>query len=135
MVDLFFGLAWMFILIHPVGVDGVPAILIVGLAFGASHGLVEGLLVLVPFGIFLAIVRDRTDSVSVPVTLRRTCVRRTSSSVKVWSNRRMKGPIAVEALLSFALLSSKAERPSTSRRMSAARSLGLNSRNPSARYS
>jgi len=41
----------------------VPAILIVGLAFGASHGLVEGLLVLVPFGIFLAIVRDRTDSV------------------------------------------------------------------------
>jgi membrane protease YdiL (CAAX protease family) len=41
----------------------IPAILIVGVAFGASHGLVEGLLVLVPFGIFLAIVRDRTDSV------------------------------------------------------------------------
>jgi membrane protease YdiL (CAAX protease family) len=41
----------------------VPSILIVGVAFGASHGLVEGLLVLVPFGIFLAIVRDRTDSV------------------------------------------------------------------------
>ena len=41
----------------------VPAILIVGVAFGASHGLVEGLLVLIPFGIFLAIVRDRTDSV------------------------------------------------------------------------
>ena len=41
----------------------VPAILLVGLAFGASHGLVEGLLVLVPFGIFLAILRDRTDSV------------------------------------------------------------------------
>jgi membrane protease YdiL (CAAX protease family) len=41
----------------------VPAILLVGVAFGASHGLVEGLLVLVPFGIFLAIIRDRTDSV------------------------------------------------------------------------
>jgi membrane protease YdiL (CAAX protease family) len=40
-----------------------PSILIVGIAFGVSHGLVEGLLVLVPFGIFLAIVRDRTDSV------------------------------------------------------------------------
>src|SRR5581483_1014206 len=38
------------------------AILVVGVAFGASHGLVEGLLVLVPFGIFLAYVRDRTDS-------------------------------------------------------------------------
>jgi hypothetical protein len=41
----------------------VPAILMVGVAFGASHGLVEGLLVLIPFGIFLAIIRDRTDSV------------------------------------------------------------------------
>lgn len=41
----------------------VPAILLVGIAFGASHGLVEGLLVLVPFGIFLAVVRDQTESV------------------------------------------------------------------------
>jgi uncharacterized protein len=41
----------------------VPAILAVGIAFGASHGLVEGLLVLIPFGVFLAIARDRTDSV------------------------------------------------------------------------
>jgi uncharacterized protein len=41
----------------------VPAILVVGVAFGASHGLVEGLLVLVPFGIFVAIVRDRSNSV------------------------------------------------------------------------
>jgi membrane protease YdiL (CAAX protease family) len=39
-----------------------PSILVIGLAFGASHGLVEALLVLVPFGIALAYVRDRTDS-------------------------------------------------------------------------
>lgn len=41
----------------------VPSIGIVGVAFGASHGLVEALLVLVPFGIVLAYVRDRTGSV------------------------------------------------------------------------
>ena len=41
----------------------VPAILLVGLAFGLAHGLVEALLVLVPFGIALAVLRDRTDSV------------------------------------------------------------------------
>jgi hypothetical protein len=41
----------------------VPSILLVGIAFGVSHGLVDALLVLVPFGIGLAIVRDRTDSV------------------------------------------------------------------------
>ena len=41
----------------------VPAILITGIAFGLAHGLVEGLLVLVPFGIALAWLRDRTDSV------------------------------------------------------------------------
>jgi len=41
----------------------VPSILLVGLAFGLAHGLVEALLVLVPFGIALAIVRERTDSV------------------------------------------------------------------------
>jgi membrane protease YdiL (CAAX protease family) len=41
----------------------VPAILIVGLSFGVAHGLVEALTVLVPFGIGLAIIRDRSDSV------------------------------------------------------------------------
>jgi CAAX protease family protein len=41
----------------------VPAILIVGVSFGVAHGLVEALTVLVPFGIGLAIIRDRTDSV------------------------------------------------------------------------
>ena len=40
-----------------------PSILLVGLTFGLAHGLVEGLLVLVPFGIALAWLRDRTDSV------------------------------------------------------------------------
>lgn len=41
----------------------VPSIVIVGIAFGLAHGLVEALLVLVPFGIVLAWLRDRTDSV------------------------------------------------------------------------
>ena len=41
----------------------VPAILIVGLAFGAWHGLLWALLVLVPFGWALAYIRERTDSV------------------------------------------------------------------------
>jgi membrane protease YdiL (CAAX protease family) len=41
----------------------VPATLIVGVSFGVAHGLVEALTVLVPFGIGLAIIRDRTDSV------------------------------------------------------------------------
>ena len=41
----------------------VPAMLIVGVAFGLAHGLVEALLVLVPFGIGLAWLRDRTGSV------------------------------------------------------------------------
>jgi uncharacterized protein len=40
-----------------------PSIVIVGFAFGLAHGLLEALLVLVPFGIALAYVRDRTDSV------------------------------------------------------------------------
>jgi hypothetical protein len=39
------------------------SILLVGLAFGLAHGLVEALLVLVPFGIALAWLRDRTTSV------------------------------------------------------------------------
>ena len=40
-----------------------PSIILVGVAFGLAHGLVEALLVLVPFGIALAWLRDRTDSV------------------------------------------------------------------------
>jgi membrane protease YdiL (CAAX protease family) len=40
-----------------------PSILLVGLTFGLAHGLVEALLVLVPFGIALAWLRSRTDSV------------------------------------------------------------------------
>jgi len=38
------------------------SMLLVGTAFGLSHGLVEGLLVLIPFGVVLAFVRDETDS-------------------------------------------------------------------------
>lgn len=41
----------------------LPTILLVGVSFGLAHGLVEALLVLVPFGIALAVLRDRTDSV------------------------------------------------------------------------
>ena len=40
-----------------------PSIVLVGIAFGLAHGLVEALLVLVPFGIALAWLRDRTRSV------------------------------------------------------------------------
>jgi membrane protease YdiL (CAAX protease family) len=40
-----------------------PAIVLVGVTFGATHGLLEALLVLVPFGMVLAYVRDRTESV------------------------------------------------------------------------
>jgi len=40
-----------------------PSIVLAGVAFGLAHGLVEGLLVLIPFGIAVAWVRDRTDSV------------------------------------------------------------------------
>lgn len=40
-----------------------PSILLIGVAFGVAHGLVEALLVLVPFGIGLAWLRNRTDSV------------------------------------------------------------------------
>jgi len=42
-----------------------PSIVTVGVAFGVAHGLVEALLVLVPFGVALAWLRDRTSS-SVP---------------------------------------------------------------------
>jgi membrane protease YdiL (CAAX protease family) len=38
------------------------SIIVVGIAFGLAHGLVEALLVLVPFGIAVAWLRDRTDS-------------------------------------------------------------------------
>jgi membrane protease YdiL (CAAX protease family) len=40
-----------------------PSFVLVGVAFGVAHGLVEALLVLVPFGIALAWLRDRTKSV------------------------------------------------------------------------
>ena len=40
-----------------------PSIVLVGVAFGLAHGLLEALLVLVPFGIGLAWLRDRTNSV------------------------------------------------------------------------
>ena len=40
-----------------------PSIVLIGIVFGATHGLVEALLVLVPFGALLAYVRDRTESV------------------------------------------------------------------------
>jgi hypothetical protein len=40
-----------------------PSIVLVGVAFGLAHGLLEALLVLIPFGIALAWLRDRTESV------------------------------------------------------------------------
>ena len=40
-----------------------PSIILTGFAFGLAHGLLEALLVLVPFGIALAWLRDRTRSV------------------------------------------------------------------------
>jgi uncharacterized protein len=40
-----------------------PSILLVGVAFGLWHGLVQALLVLIPFGIGLAYLRERTRSV------------------------------------------------------------------------
>jgi membrane protease YdiL (CAAX protease family) len=40
-----------------------PAIVLTGVAFGVAHGLVEALIILVPFGIALAWLRDRTRSV------------------------------------------------------------------------
>jgi membrane protease YdiL (CAAX protease family) len=40
-----------------------PSILLIGCAFGVTHGLVEALIILVPFGIALAWLRDRTESV------------------------------------------------------------------------
>ena len=40
-----------------------PSIVLVGVAFGVWHGLVQALLILIPFGIGLAYLRDRTRSV------------------------------------------------------------------------
>jgi len=40
-----------------------PSILLIGIAFGVWHGLVQALLVLIPFGAALAYLRDRTRSV------------------------------------------------------------------------
>jgi membrane protease YdiL (CAAX protease family) len=40
-----------------------PTILLVGIAFGLAHGLVDALTVLVPFGVGLAYLRERTNSV------------------------------------------------------------------------
>jgi membrane protease YdiL (CAAX protease family) len=40
-----------------------PAIVLVGIAFGAWHGLLIALLILIPFGSALAYLRERTDSV------------------------------------------------------------------------
>lgn len=48
-------------LLRPLG--AVPAILVVGLAFGAWHGLLVALLILVPFGWLLAYLRERTNSI------------------------------------------------------------------------
>ena len=48
-------------LLRPLG--AAPAILLVGLFFGAWHGLLVALLILVPFGWLLAYLRERTDSV------------------------------------------------------------------------
>ena len=48
-------------LLRPLG--AAPAVLVVGVAFGAWHGLLIALLILVPFGCLLAYLRERTDSV------------------------------------------------------------------------
>lgn len=40
-----------------------PSIVVVGVVFGLAHGLLEALIVLVPFGIALAWLRNRTNSV------------------------------------------------------------------------
>ena len=41
----------------------MPSIALTGIAFGLAHGLLEALIVLVPFGIALAWLRDRTRSI------------------------------------------------------------------------
>ena len=44
-------------------IGAVPAIAVIGIAFGAWHGLLYALLVLIPFGWALATIRERTNSV------------------------------------------------------------------------
>jgi membrane protease YdiL (CAAX protease family) len=56
-----------FSLLRPYG--RAAAIVGVGVAFGLAHGLIEALPILSLFGIGLAIVRDRTDSVYPPILL------------------------------------------------------------------
>jgi uncharacterized protein len=48
------------------------AIVVVGVMFGLAHGLVEGLIVLVPLGMALAYVRAKTDSVYPPILIHMT---------------------------------------------------------------
>lgn len=48
-------------LLEPLG--RMTAILVIGVAFGLAHGLLEGLPILIVFGAGLAVVRSRTDSV------------------------------------------------------------------------
>jgi membrane protease YdiL (CAAX protease family) len=45
------------------GLGAVPAIALIGIAFGVWHGLVVALLVLVPLGAGLAYLRERTNSI------------------------------------------------------------------------
>jgi len=47
----------------------VVAIVVVGIAFGLAHGLIEGLVILSLFGMGLAFLRSRTDSVYPPMLL------------------------------------------------------------------
>ena len=50
----------------------VPAIFITGLAFGLAHGLVIALPVLAAFGVILAVVRVKTDSLYPAIFLHAT---------------------------------------------------------------
>jgi uncharacterized protein len=54
-------------LLRPYGV--ASALLGVGIAFGLAHGLIEALLILSLFGVGLAWLRERTDSVYPPILL------------------------------------------------------------------
>ena len=56
-----------FSLLRPYG--EVAAIVGVGIAFGLAHGLVEGLAILSLFGMGLAFLRSRTDSIYPPILL------------------------------------------------------------------
>ncbi len=54
-------------LIEPIG--RVAAMLWIGLAFGLTHGLLEGLPILIVFGAGLAFIRERTQSVYPPIVV------------------------------------------------------------------